>query len=151
MHKLMYIILCNIHMLHSQHQAPLVTNHCHIRSFPQGANRHQPRLRQLEKLHACCESWTWSPRSRWSNHWNDQQKYGDFHSHGGYPIAGWFLWGKILPKNRWWLGVALWRNGNQKNAGKLSPWFGGSPKFSGSSSQGRNFRWGTLCTKSWGF
>ena len=34
--------------------------------------------------------------------------YGGFHCHGGTPIAGWFISGKVPSRNGWWLGVPPW-------------------------------------------
>ena len=34
---------------------------------------------------------------------------------GGTPIAGWFIsWENPIVRNGWWLGVALWQNGNHQ-------------------------------------
>ena len=46
--------------------------------------------------------------------------YGGFHSHGGTPLAGWFI-EKISSSNGWWLGLPPWLR-KQPYKPCFSPW-----------------------------
>ena len=45
------------------------------------------------------------PGCGWRHGGQPQSRYGAFHSHGGTPIAGWFMSGKIAWNLGWWFGV----------------------------------------------